>query len=180
MKKKIVIVGAIGYLGTELCRIYSGESWKHEVVALDSRFISERVNQLKNWNIKYFQGSILDKNFLKKHLKNADIVHHLAGVTDVAYTKSQSNSNLDKNIKSIAIEGTNNILKYINIKCKLIFPSTHVIFEGFKKIKKNITENEKPRPVLTYSSSKFQNELDIKNSKKKLCNFETWFGVRVF
>ena len=77
MKKKIVIVGAIGYLGTELCKIYSGESWKNEVISLDSRFIEERVNQLKDWNIKYFQGSILDRNFLKKHITTADIVYHL-------------------------------------------------------------------------------------------------------
>ncbi len=166
MKKKIVIIGAIGYLGTELCKIYSGESWKNEVIALDSRFISHRVNQLKEWNIKYFQGSILDRNYLKKHITNADIVYHLAGVTDVAYTKSQSNSILDKKIKSIAIEGTNNVLKFLDKKSKIIFPSTHVVFEGFKKVKKNITEKEKPKPILTYSTSKVQNEEDIKKSKK--------------
>ena len=32
MSKKIVIIGALGYLGTELCRIYSGESWYNKVV----------------------------------------------------------------------------------------------------------------------------------------------------
>ena len=88
MKKKIVIIGALGYLGTELCKIYSGESWKNKIVAIDSRFISERVNQLKNWGIEFFQGEILDKEFLLKHLSDADIVHHLAGVTDVAYVKT--------------------------------------------------------------------------------------------
>jgi len=167
MKKKIVIVGAIGYLGTELCKVYSGESWKNDVVALDSRFISERVNQLKDWNIKFFQGSILDDNFLKNHLKDADLVYHLAGVTDVAYTKSQSNSTLDKKIRNIAIDGTINVLKFLNKNCKIIFPSTHVVFEGLKKVKKNITEIETPKPILTYSSSKVQNEKDIRNSKKK-------------
>ena len=167
MKKKIVIVGAIGYLGTELCKIYSGESWKNEVIALDSRFISERVNQLKDWNIKYFQGSILDRNFLKKHITTADIVYHLAGVTDVAYTKSQSNSVLDKKIRTIAIDGTNNILNLLKKSSKIIFPSTHVVFEGFKKVKNNITEEEKPKPILTYSTSKVKNEEDIKKSKKK-------------
>ena len=30
--KKIVIVGALGYLGTELCKIYSGESWFNKIV----------------------------------------------------------------------------------------------------------------------------------------------------
>ena len=41
--KKIVITGALGYIGTELCELYSGFSWKYEVVAIDNRFISERV-----------------------------------------------------------------------------------------------------------------------------------------
>ena len=50
MKKKIVIVGALGYLGSELCKIYSGESWYNDIIALDSRFVSKRVNQLNNWN----------------------------------------------------------------------------------------------------------------------------------
>ena len=65
MSKKIVIVGALGYLGSELCKLYSGESWFHNIVAIDNRFVSKRVNQLKDWNIKFYQGQILDKNFCR-------------------------------------------------------------------------------------------------------------------
>jgi nucleoside-diphosphate-sugar epimerase len=166
MSKKIVIVGALGYLGTELCKLYSGESWFNNIVAIDNRFVSKRVNQLKNWNIKFYQGEILKKDFLEKHLNDADIVHHLAGVTDVAYVKKEIDLKQDEKIKKIAINGTNNILDIIPEKCKIIFPSTHVIYEGLKETKKNITEEEKPCPILMYSSSKVQNEEDIKNSKK--------------
>jgi len=166
MSKKIVIVGALGYLGTELCKLYSGESWFHNIVAIDSRFVSKRVNQLNEWNIKFYQGHILDKEFLLKHLADADIVHHLAGITDVAYVKKESNPEQDENIKKIAIEGTNNILDVISTKCKIIFPSTHVIYEGLKETKKNLKEEEIPCPILVYSSSKVQNEKDIKNSGK--------------
>tara|TARA_B100000029_G_scaffold77433_1_gene69084 strand:- start:73 stop:2622 length:2550 start_codon:yes stop_codon:yes gene_type:complete len=166
MAKKIVIVGALGYLGTELCKLYSGESWFHNVIAIDSRFVSKRVNQLNDWNIRFYQGEILDENFLQKHLHNADVVHHLAGVTDVAYVKKESNPGQDENIKKIAIEGTNNILKAIPTKCKIIFPSTHVIYEGLRETKKNIEEDEIPTPILAYSSSKVKNEEDIKKSNK--------------
>ena len=72
MSKKIVILGALGYLGTELCKIYSGESWYNKVIAIDSRFVSERVNQLGKWNIEFIQGHILDKEFLKNNLNDAD------------------------------------------------------------------------------------------------------------
>ena len=63
--KKIVILGGLGYLGTELCRVYSGKSWRNKIIVLDSRFISERVSQLKDWNIEFFQGHILDKSFFR-------------------------------------------------------------------------------------------------------------------
>ena len=126
--KKIVIVGALGYLGTELCKIYSGESWLNKIVALDSRFASERVSQLKDWNIEFFQGHILDLDFLKKHLKDADIVHHLAGVTDVAYIKKESSNELDEKIRVTAIDGTNNILNSIPEKCKIILLYFHNFF----------------------------------------------------
>ncbi len=166
MRKKIVIIGALGYIGTELCKIYSGSSWNNSVLAIDSRFVSERVSQLRNWNIEFKQGGLLDQNFLKKNLFDADIVYHLAGITDVAYVKKDSNPEQDKQIKSIAIEGTKNVLRSIQNKCKLIFPSTHVIYEGLKETKKNIEENENPCPILAYSSSKAQNEKDIRESKK--------------
>ena len=65
MGKKIVITGGLGYIGTELCKIYSGYSWNDQIIVIDNRFISERVNQLRNWNINYINGDILDKDLVK-------------------------------------------------------------------------------------------------------------------
>ena len=98
MRKKIVITGGLGYIGTELCKLYSGISWYHEIIVIDNRFISERVNQLRNWNIDFIQGDILDKNLIKKHLKDADVVHHLAGITQVPRTKSETSKLQDEQI----------------------------------------------------------------------------------
>ena len=64
MKKKIIITGGLGYIGTELCKLYSGVSWHHNIIVIDNRFISERVSQLRNWNIDFIQGNILDKNLM--------------------------------------------------------------------------------------------------------------------
>ena len=96
MKKKIIITGGLGYIGTELCKLYSGLSWHHEILVIDNRFISERVNQLRNWNMNFLQGDILDKEMVNKHFKDADVVHHLAGISDVPKTKSQSDLEKDK------------------------------------------------------------------------------------
>ena len=54
--KKIIITGGLGYIGTELCKIYSGYSWNDKITVIDNRFISERVNQLRNWNINFIHG----------------------------------------------------------------------------------------------------------------------------
>ena len=43
MKRKIIITGGLGYLGSELCKIYSGFSWYNEVVVIDKRFISKNL-----------------------------------------------------------------------------------------------------------------------------------------
>ena len=51
--------------------------------------------------------------------------------------------------------------------CKIIFPSTHVIYEGLQTAKNNITEEDPPIPVLTYSTSKVRNEEQIKKSGNK-------------
>ena len=53
MKKKIVITGGLGYIGTELCKLYSGVSWHHKIFIIDNRFSSERVNQIRNWNMEF-------------------------------------------------------------------------------------------------------------------------------
>tara|TARA_B110000211_G_scaffold227269_1_gene281888 strand:- start:96 stop:2651 length:2556 start_codon:yes stop_codon:yes gene_type:complete len=166
LMKKIVITGGLGYIGTELCKIYSGYSWNDHITVIDNRFISERVNQIRNWNMNFVQGDILDKELIKKYCDEADIVHHLAGITNVPRVKSESNQEHDLKIKMVAEEGTQNILDAISDKCKIVMPSSHVIYEGMEKVKNDIKENEKTSPVLSYGKSKDFNEKQLKASGK--------------
>jgi nucleoside-diphosphate-sugar epimerase len=164
--KKIVITGGLGYIGTELCKIYSGYSWNDKITVIDNRFISERVNQLRNWNINFVEGDILDRDIVNKYCKDADIVHHLAGITDVPRIKSEAFSDKEKIINEVAEIGTQNILDAINDKCKIIMPSSHVVYEGIESIKKDISESETTCPVLAYGKSKAINEKQLKKSGK--------------
>ena len=75
IRKKIVITGGLGYIGTELCKIYSGSSWNNEIIVIDNRFISERVSQLRNWGIEFVNADILDKDLLKKILYEKSFFH---------------------------------------------------------------------------------------------------------
>ena len=166
MKKKIIITGGLGYIGTELCKLYSGVSWHHQVIVIDNRFISERVNQIRNWNMEFIQGDILDKGLIKKYCKDADVVHHLAGITNVPRTQSESSKQQDEKIHEVGEQGTQNILDSISDKCKIIFPSTHVVYEGIDEVLTDIEEDKAVKPVLSYSSSKAINENQLKNSGK--------------
>ena len=65
---KVVITGGLGYIGTELCKLYSGEARFKEIIVLDNRFASERVTQLSNWGIDFIHGDILDLNLIKEVL----------------------------------------------------------------------------------------------------------------
>ena len=47
--------------------------------------------------MEFIQGDILDKKLIKELFKNAHVVHHLAGITNVPRTKNESNIELNKN-----------------------------------------------------------------------------------
>ena len=164
--KKIIITGGLGYIGTELCKIYSGESWKNQITVIDNRFISERVNQLRNWNINFIHADIRNIDAVKEALNQSDIVHHLAGVTDVARTQDEVNLEKDKEMNDVAEKGTSIVLSETPENCKIIFPSTHVVFEGKDTLTENIDENYDKFPILSYAIGKDKNEEQIKNSNK--------------
>ena len=100
--KKIVITGGLGYIGTELCKIYSGESWNNHITVIDNRFISQRVSQLRDWNINFVHSDIRNTEVVREFLENADVVHHLAGITDVARTEDEINPERDNEMNDVA------------------------------------------------------------------------------
>ena len=151
----------------ELCRLYSGKSRINQVHVIDNSFHLDRISQLKRWGISFEQGDILDEEFISETLNDVDIVYHLAGITDVGTTVDDKNKKRDAEVKKVGVRGTKNIIKHLNSESKIVFPSTHVIFEGLSNQKKNISEESEALPVLEYSKGKYQSEQDIINSDKK-------------
>jgi len=164
--KKIVITGGLGYIGMELAKIYSGKTTHYDVLVLDNVFYSERVSQLKRWGIKFQQIDITEKNNLQTAICDADIIYHLAGITDVGTTTKDKNLQRDRLIKKVGVDGTKNIIDLSTKETKIVFPSTHVIFEGLKSVEKSISENRQPLPVLEYSKGKVKSEIDLIQSNK--------------
>ncbi|MES2216183.1 MAG: NAD-dependent epimerase/dehydratase family protein [Patescibacteria group bacterium] len=165
-KQKIVITGGLGYIGTELCRLYSGEARYKDIVVLDNRFAAEGVKQLRDWGMDFVHGSILDAKLMESVLEGADLIYHLAGITDVARTKSSANADQEALITETGVTGTQNIINFSPKDAKIVFPSTHVVYEGFEKSKFDISEDVPTKPVLSYSKGKAQSEADFAKSSK--------------
>ena len=164
--RKIIITGGLGYIGMELSKIYSGKSRNFDITVIDSNFFSERVSQLKRWGIKFKQIDILNETKLKEVIHEADLIYHLAGITDVATTKKDINPRHEKKVYDVGVNGTKNIINLSSQNSKIIFPSTHVIFEGLSKVVKDINEDFQPLPVLDYAKGKLASEQDLLKSDK--------------
>ncbi len=164
--KKIIITGGLGYIGTELCKIYSGEARYNKIIVIDNRFASKSVTQLNNWGIRYIEGDIRDNSLIKEVFKGVHLIYHLAGITEVPRTKHALSNPKDKLIKDVGENASKNIISLAPKTSKIIFPSTHVVFEGLEKVKYGIQEDALTKPVLTYSKGKVITEDDLINSNK--------------
>ena len=74
------------------------------------------------------------------------------------------NLNKEKKIYREALKIINNLVNFTNNKARVIFPSTHLIFENSKKNKEVFNEKSKPLPYLAYSRSKYKCEQILEES----------------
>ena len=155
---KICILGALGYVGFELCKQYKNS--EHEIIAIDSNFLSDKVAWLTQNGIKFYHRDIFKTRDL---IKDADVIYNLVSITLVPQTLSQSSPEKDDEIYRVGTEGNRYILENISRNCSLIFPSSHVVWEGLTK-PIEVNEDCNPCPFLAYGKSKYQSEIDIINS----------------
>lgn len=160
--KNILITGVLGYIARAVCDVYSNS--ENQIVGIDNRFIPDKVARLtKIHKIKYYNRNLFN---IKDLLKDADVVIHTAGITSVPSVKSQSTPEGDAEIIKVGVDGTREIIQHTKDDAKIIFLSTHVIFESLKEQVFDIDENFPPCPNLAYASGKWQSEQDLINSSK--------------
>ena len=70
-------------------------------------------------------------------------------------------------MNDVAEKGTSIVLSQTPEKCKIIFPSTHVVFEGKTDLIENLDEEYTKFPKLPYAIGKDKNEEQIISSGKK-------------
>ncbi|MDA9030967.1 NAD-dependent 4,6-dehydratase LegB [Candidatus Pseudothioglobus singularis] len=151
MKKRILITGADGFIGSHLTELMFEQG--HEVRAL------AMYNSFNNWGwledinckdkIEIISGDIRDPNFCKVITKNIDIVFHLAALIGIPYSYIAPDSYIQTNV-----QGTLNLCQASldNQVEKFIHTSTSEVYGTAKYIP--IDEEHPLQPQSPYSASK--------------------------
>ena len=109
-KKKILILGGSGFLGSHVCDALTNIG--HKVTIYDIRS-SKWINKKQ----KFVKGSLLDKQLLEKLIKNNQIVYNFAGVSDldvaVKNPTSTINFNILANAEILKICAKHKIIRYV-------------------------------------------------------------------
>lgn len=117
--KKILITGASGLIGREIC---SQLSLDNDVTAVDN---NQRFKDYVPANCKYVQSDLSE--YLEQATNNFDIIYHMAATNGTKYFYSQPNDVLRNNVTlDLAI------FKFAesNPKCKLVYASSSEVVAG--------------------------------------------------
>lgn len=171
MSKQILVTGGCGYIGSHTCLQLLEQNY--EVVVVDNLSNSkskslERVKQITGKDLKFYQGDILDYNFLDKIFSENDIygVIHFAGLKAVG-----ESNNIPLKYYGNNISGTIcllEVMKKHNVK-NIIFSSSATIY-GNQEIQPIKETAQLKEPTNPYGKTKLYIESilkDLYNSDKE-------------
>jgi len=162
MKNKILITGGAGFIGNELIKLIKN---KRDIIVVDKKKNKKIISRFKELNIKYIQGDLTNKKFSRRIYKHAKLIYHLAGTVKVPNTDVNLDKKKEKKIYNEAIVIIKNLISFSKKKIRVVFPSTHLVFENCKKNKSRFNENSLPVPNLAYSRSKHDCEKLLQENK---------------
>ena len=160
MKKKILVTGANGFLGSAIVKLALKKGFKVNVLVRKSsnadnlKTISSKVN--------FFYGDVRDFESIHEAVNASDIIFHVAADYRLWARKKSD-------IYASNVLGTENVaLKVIELNKKLIYTSSVATLA----LKENQISNETFEPNFSdvtgdYKKSKFLAELIVKNLVKK-------------
>ena len=151
MRKKIVVTGGAGFIGSHIVEYWSKQN--ADVLVLDNlrSGFEKNLNGFKN--VTFVKGSITDKDVVFSVLENADYVHHLAAMISVP----ESVENPFECV-SINVNGLLNVLEAsAKHKIKKIVHSSSAAVYGDNPVSPK-TISMKPEPKSPYGITKLDGE----------------------
>lgn len=162
---KILMTGAGGMLGTDLAAVLKSDV---ELVGLEKRPVTHLTIP---YDICDLTQARKTREAILSH--QPGLVIHTAALTDVDYCEEHHEEALEHNVGA-----TQNVVTACNeLDIPLIFFSTDYIFDGTKK--GEYDENDQPKPINFYGTTKLQAEqLIAEQAKHAVILRITWlFGV---
>ena len=171
MKKKILITGGAGYLGSVLSTklVQMG----HEVYVIDRLVFSKQsiFHLFAYKNFHFFQSDVRNKSLLKKIIKKVEYIMPLAGLVGAPLCEKNKKEAVDINFKNVEF-----IVKNIKKNQKIIFPTTNSGY-GVGEKSKFCTEKSPLRPVSLYGVTKNDAEKIVLTHSNSICfRLATVFG----
>ena len=150
--KKILITGGAGYLGSMIATYLIKEG--HEVTIIDKMVFSKtsllHLHFFKNFN--FIEGDVLNKNLIKKNLKNKDFVIPLAALVGAPLCDKHP-----RMTKQLNVEAIRTICQLVGKKQKIIYLTSNSGY-GIGKKDKYCDENSPLNPVSLYGKTKNEAE----------------------
>jgi NAD dependent epimerase/dehydratase len=145
------VTGADGFIGSHLVELLLEEGYRVKALAQYNSFNYwgwlEDIPQ--NPNLDVITGDIRDPHFCKKHIRDVDVVFHLAALIAIPYSYVAPDSYVDTNVK-----GTLNVVQAAleNGKIRVIHTSTSEVYGTALYVP--IDEKHPRQPQSPYSASK--------------------------
>ena len=178
---KIVITGALGHIGSKLIRELPPRMAEAEYVLLDDlsaqRYCS-LFNLPNDFNYRFYEADVLTAD-LREFVSGADVVIHLAAVTNAAGSFDNP-----EQVERVNYKGTEKVARAcVEMNCPLIFLSSTSVYGTQKDIVDEDCSVEDLKPQSPYAESKLmaENLLARLGENEGLrfvtCRFGTIFGV---
>ncbi len=156
MKKKILITGGAGFVGTNLIKFLLKHT-KLNIISLDDYSCGKKANHIKNKRVRYLKGSTINIEKIFKKPKEINAVFHFGEFSRIY----QSFLNMNDCIMSNSV-GSNAVFNFcLKNNIKLIYSATSASL-GNKGKDKNLSP---------YAFTKSKNLELLENLKK-------WFGFK--
>lgn len=188
--KTVLVTGAAGFIGSNLCKILLNTVANIKVVGLDNmndyydvRIKEERLNELETYsNFTFVKGNLADKPLIDSLFEEHKpyVVVNLAAQAGVRYSITNPRAYIESNLIGFynileacrhSYEGGNEGVAH------LVYASSSSVYGSNKKVPYS-TEDKVDNPVSLYAATKKSNEL-MAHSYSKLYNIPST-GLRFF
>jgi UDP-glucose 4-epimerase len=155
---KYIVTGGAGFIGSHIVEELT--KLQHEVIIFDNLFSGKMENIqpfLKNKNVTFVQGSIIDLSVLKKIFRGADGIFHEGAIASVPRSIANPLATNEANVT-----GTLNVL-VAACDCgvrKILFASSSSVYGNTPTLPKH--EDMIPNPLSPYAVSKLTGEQYLK------------------